>query len=139
MPAKLSLVPLAFAALISIVFGVRYFFTKAFMPYHATVSGRAWADLEPGVQTAILGMLKIVGGGLTTYGVAVLWLLVPLAVEQAWAAWAVLTVSATMILPTLYVTIWLRRKAPAARTPIGPTVAVLVLALAGFAGALAGY
>jgi hypothetical protein len=133
---KLSLLLLSLAALISIAFGIRYFVTKQFMPYHSTVAGKSWQELDRGIQTAILGMLKIVGGGLATYGLALLWLLVPLNRGESWAAWAVLTISAATILPTLYVTIWLRRFAPKAKTPVVPTLAVLILVLAGVGAAL---
>jgi hypothetical protein len=128
---KLPLILLSLAALVSIVFGVRYFLTKQFMPYHAVVSGKSWSQLERGVQTAILGMLKIVGGGLATYGLALLWLLLPLNRGESWAAWAVLTISASTLLPTLYVTLMLRRFEPKAKTPVVPTLVVLVLVLAG--------
>ena len=124
---------LAIAGLISILFGVRYFFASQFMPYHATVAGKSWNELEPGVRTIILGMLKIIGGGFLAYGLAVLWLLIPLGQRQSWAAWAVLTVSIASVLPSVYVTIWLRRVSPSARTPVAPAVAVLVMALAGSA------
>lgn len=135
---KLSLILLSLAALVSIFFGVRYFFTKEFMPYHAVVSGKSWSELERGVQTAILGMLKIVGGGLATYGLAVLWLLLPMNRGETWAAWAVLTISAATLLPTLYVTLMLRRFEPKAKTPVGPTLVVLVLVLVGVGTALLG-
>ena len=136
--AKLSLILLSLAALVSIFFGVRYFFTKEFMPYHAVVSGKSWSQLERGVQTAILGMLKIVGGGLATYGLAVLWLLLPMNRGETWAAWAVLTISAATLLPTLYVTLMLRRFEPKAKTPVGPTLVVLMLVLVGVGTALLG-
>lgn len=122
---------LAIAGLISILFGVRYFFASEFMPYHATVAGKSWSELEPGMRTIILGMLKIIGGGFLAYGLAVLWLLIPLGQKQSWAAWAVLTVSPASVLPSVYVTIWLRRVSPSARTPVAPAVAVLVMALVG--------
>ena len=124
---------LAIAGLISILFGVRYFFARQFMPYHATVAGKSWNELEPGVRTIILGMLKIIGGGFLAYGLAVLWLLIPLGQRQSWAAWAVLTVSIASAAPSVYVTIWLRRLSPSARTPVAPAVAVLVMALVGSA------
>jgi len=136
--AKLSLVLLSLAALVSIFFGVRYFFTKQFMPYHAVVAGKSWAELERGVQTAILGMLKIVGGGLATYGLALLWLLLPLNRGESWAAWAALTISAATLLPTLYVTLMLRSFEPKAKTLVGPTLVVLVLVLVGVGTALLG-
>lgn len=133
---KLPLIFLLPAALLSIFFGVRYLRTKEFMPYHAVVAGKSWSELDLGVQTIILGMLKIVGGGLTTYGLALLWLLLPLNRGESWAAWAALTLTATAVLPTLYVTIMLRRFQPKAKTPVVPTVIALALALAGVVTAL---
>jgi hypothetical protein len=132
---KLPIIFLLLAALLSIFFGVRYLRTKEFMPYHAVVAGKSWSELELGVQTIILGMLKIVGGGLTTYGLALLWLLLPLNQGESWAPWAALTITATSILPTLYVTITLRRFEPKAKTPVVPTLIALALALAGVGAA----
>jgi hypothetical protein len=123
------------AALVSIFFGVRYLLTNEFMPYHAAVAGKSWSQLELGVRTAMLGMLKIVGGGFITYGLALLWLLTPLYHGELWAPWAVLSITATALVPTLYVTVTLRRFEPKAKTPVVPTVIVLALVLASF-GAL---
>ena len=127
---------LSLAALLSIFFGVRYFFAKEFMPYHAGVAGKSWSQLDAGLQTIILGMLKIVGGGLTTYGLALLWLLLPLGRHEHWAAWAALTLTLTSVAPTLYVTLMLRRFEPSARTPIVPASIVLALAVVGAGVAL---
>jgi uncharacterized protein YjeT (DUF2065 family) len=125
---KLSLVPLLLAALVSVFFGIRYLLTREYMPYHAVVAGKAWSQLEAGVQTAIRGMLRIVGGGILAYGVALLWLLLPLNRGEPWAA---LTISAAILVPTLYVTIMLHRFQPKAKTPIVPTAIVIALVLAG--------
>jgi hypothetical protein len=129
----LSLAAFGLAALLALVFGVRYVFTREFMPYHATVVGKPWASLEPRLQIIILGMLKVAGGGLLGYGVAMLWLLLPLQRGEAWAAWAALTVSLVVVVPILYTVVWLRRIEPAARTPLVPPLAVLVLVMAGTA------
>ena len=128
-----QLVLLSIAALLSLVFGIRYFLAKEFMPYHAVVAGTSWSQLTPGLQTIILGMLKIVGGGLTTYGFALLWLLLPLSRREAWASWAALTITVATVVPTLYVTIVLRRFEPSARTPVVPASIVLALAVVGAA------
>lgn len=45
-------------------------------------------------------------------------------------------VTATAVLPTLYVTIALRRFQPKAKTPVVPTLIALALAVAGVAAAL---
>lgn len=126
-----SSVLVGLAGAVSLLFGIRYLFAKQFMPYHAVVAGRSWTELEPGVRTVILGMLRIIGGGLAAYGLALLWLLIPLGARQPWAAWAVLSLSALVVLPTLHVTLALRRAAPAARTPVAPALIVLILVLAG--------
>jgi hypothetical protein len=62
-----------------------------------------------------------------------LWLLLPLQRGEAWAAWAALTVSLVVVVPILYTVVWLRRIEPAARTPLVPPLAVLVLVMAGTA------
>ena len=126
-----QLVLLSVAALLSILFGVRYVLAKEFMPYHAVVAGTSWSQLSPGLQTIILGMLKIVGGGLTTYGIALLCLLLPLSRHEAWASWAALAITVTSVVPTLYVTIALRRFEPSARTPVLPASVVLALGVVG--------
>jgi hypothetical protein len=124
------------AALLALAFGVRYVFTREFMPYHATVLGKPWASLELRLQLIILGMLKVAGGGLLGYGVALLWLLLPLQRQEAWAVWAALTVSLAVVVPILYVVVWLRRIEPAAKTPLGPCLAVLALVVAGSVASL---
>jgi hypothetical protein len=128
---RIPFVLLFLAALLAMVFGVRYLTTAEFMPYHAVVAGKSWAQLELGVQTIILGMLTIIGGGFISFGCAVLWLFVPLNRGDGWARWAILTVTAASIVPTLYVTIMLRRFAPLAETPIGPAAVVLALMFIG--------
>jgi hypothetical protein len=124
-----ALVALALAALLALAFGARYVLTKAFMPYHAAVLGKSWPALEPRLQIVILGMLRVAGGGLLGYGVSLLWLLLPLQRGEAWAAWAVLTVSLAVVGPILYVVVSLRRIAPGAKTPIVPTLLVLALVI----------
>jgi hypothetical protein len=127
----LSLVAFGLAALLALAFGARYVFTREFMQYHAKVLGKPWSSLEPRLQSIILGMLKVAGGGLLGYGMALLWLLLPLHRGEAWAAWAALTVSLVVLVPILYVVVWLRSIEPSANTPLLPTIAVLALVIAG--------
>ena len=127
----LSLCAFGLCGLLVFAFRLRYVSTREFMPYHAVVLGKPWAALEPHLQTIILGMLKVAAGGLLAFGCTIFWLLVPLQQGEAWAAWAALTITIVLITPILYVVIWLRRVSPGARTPVVPTVAVIVLAIAG--------
>jgi hypothetical protein len=122
---------LGVSGVIAILFGFRYALAREFMPYHATVAGRSWAELEAGVQVIILGMFRIMGAGFFTYGLTLLWLLLPLRDGQQWAALAALTLTIASLVPVLYVTLWLRSVQPAAKTPVAPAAIVLVLAVAG--------
>ena len=96
----LSLGAFGISGLLALAFGMRYLLTREFMPYHAAVLGRPWSELEPRLQSIILGMLKVAGGGLLGYGVALLWLLVPLNRGEMWAVWAAATVSLVVVLPS---------------------------------------
>jgi hypothetical protein len=134
---KLSSIPILLAALVLIAFGVRYLFTRQFMGYHAAVTGKSWPDIDLRMQIAILGMLRICGAGFLTYGIVLLWLLLPLSRGESWAAWATLSSAVIMLVPILYITIWLRRFEPKARTPVLAPLVVLLLVLAGAGAALA--
>jgi hypothetical protein len=128
---KLGLVLLLLAGLGSIAAGLRYLLASEFMPYHAVVSGKAWSQLEPGVQVIILGMCRILGGGIIAFGAALLWLQVPLRRNELWARWCVLTLTALLWVPTQYVTLVLKAAAPRAEPPILPTAIVLLLVIVG--------
>jgi hypothetical protein len=132
----LQLALVAIAGAIAILFGIKYALARQFMPYHATVAGREWAELQPGVQAIILGMYRIMGGGFISYGAALLWLLVPLDDRQPWAPLAILTITVTSLVPVLFVTLWLRHVQPAARTPFLPAAFVFTLVVWGAGMAL---
>lgn len=48
---------------IDIVLGVRYFSATEFMSYHSQAVGAPWQELDLGVQTLILALMKIAGAG----------------------------------------------------------------------------
>jgi hypothetical protein len=132
----LALAAVLLVALGGILFGVRYMRREAYLPYHAAVAGKSWNELDPGVQVIILGMLKIIGGGFATLGVTLLWLCFALYEGARWAPWAILTISAVELGPMLYVAIRLRAFRPDAQTPVRPTLAMMVLIVAGVGLAL---
>ena len=134
---KPALLPLLLAALVSIAFGVRYSFARQFMGYQAVLTGKTWAELERGTQIAVLGMLKVCGAGFFAYSAALLWFALPLDRGETWAAWAALSVTAALTLPVLYVTLWLRRMEPKAKTPVFAPIVVLLLVLLSTGASLA--
>jgi hypothetical protein len=133
---NLALAAVLLVALGGILFGVRYMRREEYLPYHADVAGKSWNELDPGVQTIILGMLKIIGGGFATLGVTLLWLCFALHEGARWAPWAILTISAVELGPMLYVAMRLRAFRPDAQTPVRPTLAMMVLIVAGVGLAL---
>lgn len=128
---KTAFALLALAGLMSVVAALRYLLLTEFMPYHAVVSGREWSSLEPGMQTIIIGMLKIVGGGFLATGVALVWLARSQSLRAPWAPWAALTVLVAQWVPTLYVTLVLKSSNAAAQPPIVPTLLILALGIGG--------
>ena len=128
---NLALAAVLLVAFGGVLFGVRYMRRGEYLPYHAAVAGKSWNELDPGVQVVILGMLKIVGAGFVTLGVSLLWLCFALHEGAWWAPWAILTVSAIALGPMLYVATKLRAFRPEAKTPVRPTVAMMLLIIVG--------
>jgi len=128
---NLAIAPLVIAGLAGLLFGVRYMRREAYLPYHAAVAGKAWSELDPGVQIVILCMLRLIGGGFATFGVTILWLCYALHEGVRWAPWAILTVSIFALGPTVYVAAKLRAFRPDANTPVRPTLMLIALILVG--------
>lgn len=127
----LALTLLVLAAVGAIAVGARYSMATEFMPYHAVVAGKAWSQLETGVQAVVLGMLMILGASFISCGIALL--------AFAWGGWqghrwpAVGAAASGMVIaaPTLYVTLHLRTLNARAETPVALTAILLALILAG--------
>jgi hypothetical protein len=88
-----------------------------------------WADIPKRLQSVILGMLKIVAAGMLAFGISLAWLTIPLHRGEAWASWAILSVICVNGLISIYVTVSLRRVAPAAKTNITTAFSGLALVL----------
>ena len=137
----LAFVPLVFillGAILTIAAGLRHMLAIEFMPYHAELAGMQWSRVEAGARTLILGMLRILGGGLLAAGLALLWLLIPLRRGARWAAWAALTVAAAVWLPAIFVMLGLRAATPMAEPPppLVPALVIVALVAIGSAGVL---
>lgn len=128
---KLAVALLVLVALGAIQWAAKYMFATEFMPYHATVVGRSWAEVDQNTQTLLLAMLKVIGAGFLAVGVSLLCFAYRAAKGERWPAWAALLAGAALWVPTLYVTLAVRASRPEAQTPFGATlVALLMLAAA---------
>jgi hypothetical protein len=126
---QLAIAIILLTSLTFIAFGVRYLLAREYMPYHAQVTQRAWAEVPELLRAVILGMLKVVAAGLLALGIAVAWLTLPLSRGELWASWAILSITLVNGSITLFVTISLRRIEPTARTPIVPVVVSIALVI----------
>ena len=115
---KFAVVLMVLAGLACLAAGARYLVTPEFMPYHAAVAGREWAQLDHGLRTIVLGMLRIVGAGFAGCGAALLAFAFAGARGDRWPGPAAVAVSCIVWLPTLYVTLWLRSANPQAQPPV---------------------
>jgi hypothetical protein len=126
---KLALVLLALSGIGCVVVGARYALATEFMPYHAVLAGKPWAELEPGVQAIVLGMMKIMGSAIAACGLALLAFAWAGNAGARWPAVAAAVVGSVVGAPTLYVTLFLRTVNPRAETPVALTAVLLVLIL----------
>lgn len=116
---------------IGLVMWARYWTATEFMPYHAVVSGAPWESLSPGIQRVVLGLLKGISAGFLATAVAVAVLVVPISRGEDWARWAVLAISAALLIPLVYLTVTMRLDTGAA-APVVPSVAALAINVVAF-------
>ncbi|MGI9455259.1 MAG: hypothetical protein ACR2NU_01790, partial [Aeoliella sp.] len=63
MRMKLALGIYSVFGAVDVALGATYVSTKQFMSYHAEAVGASWQELDAGVRTLILALLKLAGGG----------------------------------------------------------------------------
>ena len=121
------------AALGSIGFGLVYLARSTFMPYHRDALSTSWEELEKPVQTLLLGLIKVAGGGFLVSGLSVVFMtLFPFRAGEVWARFAIPIVGLSMAFPALYATVHVRRHTPAS-PPVATTLITIALLLVGFA------
>jgi sterol desaturase/sphingolipid hydroxylase (fatty acid hydroxylase superfamily) len=78
--------------LILLIFSFVYLTKSQFMPYHGIALDKDWRDLNPSLQTLIIGFMRAVGGGLLAGAVTILFLQYQFnKMPQQWIALAILT------------------------------------------------
>ena len=117
-------------ALISVLIGLRYFFSSEIMQYHQEVIGMSWADVQPRFQKMFLAFMNGAGLSLFTQGLALIILLfIPFRRGEIWARWAI----PALILPSFsflqYVTVYLKSTTQAS-TPWELPAIILLLTIA---------
>lgn len=126
-----GIVLLVLSSLFGIQYGVRYLLIDGFQENQDTFYGASWKELSFNAQTIILGLVKIVGGGLLAFGLMMAWLIRPVARSETWARWCVLMVSFGFWGPTFYVAWCFSGTDPMLNPPIIQVSIMLVLPVLG--------
>jgi hypothetical protein len=118
-------------AAFAVIFGAVYLPRGRIMPYHEQALGRRFDELDAGLQTLLVAMLRVVGGELVACGLG-LALMIGLSFRngESWTTWAMPLLALGIVLPNLYATTFVRRKT-GARTPVELTVVGVVMVVAG--------
>lgn len=121
------------AGAVDLILGITYFSSKQFMSYHAEAVGAPWQELDAGIQTLILALLKLAGGGWCALGV--------FTIAMAWATLKTRSVLVRSTLPAVTLIAWSASfaatwgvyQATGAATPWTPSLAMTALAILAFA------
>jgi hypothetical protein len=118
--------------LLLVIFGATYLTRSKFMPYHQQALDLSWSDLDARMQTLLLALMRVSGGGFLAAALAIIIMLfVPFRAGEAWAKYAIPAVGLTSALPSLYATVLVRTRTSAS-SPVGVSVLGVVLLVLGF-------
>ncbi len=65
---------MALAYLGAISFGVRFYLTQEYMPYHAQAAGKSWNEVDPRLKPVFIVLMRVLAGGTLGVGLAGLWM-----------------------------------------------------------------
>lgn len=112
-----------------IILGVVYFSSKQFLSYHAQAVGVPWQDVSTGVQTLILALMKVAGGGWCALGFFTIVLaLAAFRTGSLVARWALPTGTVTFYVASFAAT-WGVYQETGAPTPWGQSLVAIGFAL----------
>lgn len=118
------------ALLLITLIAVIYLFTPRLLSYQETAIGADWEGLSLGMQTQLLSLMRVSGGGyLATAAALAVILFIPFRQGQPWARWAIPAIGIPAIAIVNYAGLTIIQNTPA-RPPLiaGPVVILLLLA-----------
>lgn len=117
---------------IALFSGIIYLVRPEFMAYHKEAVQKNWNELVSDMQTLLLALMRAVGGGFLTIGVAIIILQIEFdRTRELWIAITILIIGTVSALGTLYATILIRFKTKG-RPPIFAVLLFIVMLLVGF-------
>jgi len=125
---KVALGCYAAAYLLFAAFAVIYLLRPQFMPYHSVAVGMGWEQVAQPFQVLILGLMRVVGGGLLAGAfIGAVLLLWPFRQGASWARWAISAHGLIVAFSSLWGTLYVQLKTPARSPWLAAAVAVLLL------------
>ncbi len=122
----------ALVAFFLIIFGVIYLTRPTLMPYHLEAIGRSWTDLDASMQTLFLALMRVAGTGFLVTALSMLMLLlIPFRAGEIWASYAIPAIGLMQLLPTLAVTMYVRKHTPGS-PPVGMNMLGVGFLILGF-------
>lgn len=118
------------AVVIVSTIAIIYLLTPQLLPYQEAAIGMSWAELQPGLKTQFLSLLKVSGGGYLFTAISLLvLLLIPFKKGEAWARNAIPAIGIPAVLIVNYAGLTIILNTPG-RPPLfaGPIVVILLLA-----------
>ena len=120
------------AAGLSALFGVVYLTRSEFMPYHSKAIGQEWDELTTNLQTLLLALMRVCGGGLLAVGLSLaILVIIPYRSEANWAVYAITGIGLVTSISTLYAMYMVKTKTPGT-PPIWSSLLAIGLFLTGF-------
>lgn len=117
-------------AIVSVILGLIYLFSSEFMPYHSEALGQEWKALSTHLQTLLLALMDVAGGGWLGFALAIGFLLAwPFRQGQTWARYLIPMLILVVYLPTLWATLIVNHYTPASPPWYGNALNCLVALL----------
>lgn len=122
----------AAAYLLFAAFAAIYLLRPRFMPYHAVAVGMQWEEVGRPFQILILGLMRVVGGGLLGAAfIGAVLLVWPFRQGAPWARWAIPAHGLIVAFSSLYGTLYVQLNTPARSPWLAAAVAILLLMAGG--------
>ena len=119
-------------AFIMLVFAFVYLTRSKFLPYHSIALGQDWSDLNPSLQTLIIGFMRAVGGCLLAGALTILFLQYQFnKTPQQWLASIILVCGGILSLSSFYAMFLVKTKTKG-KPPIIVTIVAFVLLVVGY-------
>jgi len=117
-------------AALGLVFAFMYLFRGEFMPYHSVAVGRSWAEVDPAMQVLVLALMRVSGGGWLALSFALIFFsILTYRRNNIKLDLAGLIIGWSILIPTLYATLYIRSHSPADPPWIAAALAIAVLGI----------